>query len=149
MGSTPPPRHRQESPPAERIEGTGTLHFIKKFQVPKDRKATYANFVCNIRPQKTERHRVRMTAGGDKLDYPGDASSPTVSMLDAKIHRTAPFPMPKMDRRTHYRRFSRSPWVDTFQTSASHVVMAFDMHWRFVDGFFGDNGVGGRGGFLT
>jgi hypothetical protein len=27
-----------------------------------------------------------MTAGGDKLDYPGDASSPTVSMLDAKLH---------------------------------------------------------------
>ena len=27
-----------------------------------------------------------MTAGGDKLDYPGDASSPTVSMPDAKIH---------------------------------------------------------------
>jgi hypothetical protein len=27
-----------------------------------------------------------MTAGGDKLDYPRDASSPTVSMLNAKIH---------------------------------------------------------------
>jgi hypothetical protein len=27
-----------------------------------------------------------MTAGGDKLDYHGDASSPTVSMLDAKLH---------------------------------------------------------------
>jgi hypothetical protein len=27
-----------------------------------------------------------MTAGGDKLDYPGDASSSTVSKLDAKIH---------------------------------------------------------------
>jgi hypothetical protein len=27
-----------------------------------------------------------MTAGGNKLDYPGDASSPAVSMLDAKLH---------------------------------------------------------------
>jgi hypothetical protein len=27
-----------------------------------------------------------MTAGGDKLDYPGDASSPTVSVLAAKVH---------------------------------------------------------------
>jgi hypothetical protein len=27
-----------------------------------------------------------MTAGGDKLDYPGDPSSPAVSMLDAKLH---------------------------------------------------------------
>jgi hypothetical protein len=27
-----------------------------------------------------------MTAGGDKLDYPGDPSSPAVSLLDAKLH---------------------------------------------------------------
>ena len=27
-----------------------------------------------------------MTAGGDRLDYPGNASSPAVSMLDAKLH---------------------------------------------------------------
>ena len=27
-----------------------------------------------------------MTAGSDKLDCPGDASSPAVSMLDAKLH---------------------------------------------------------------
>jgi hypothetical protein len=47
---------------------------------------SYANFICTICPQKEETHRVRMTAGGDKLDYPSDASSPTVSMLNAKIH---------------------------------------------------------------
>jgi hypothetical protein len=27
-----------------------------------------------------------MTTGGDQLDYPGDASSPAVAMLDAKLH---------------------------------------------------------------
>jgi len=73
-------------PAQERIQGTGTVFFIKKSQVPSGRKVTYANFICNIRLQKTETHRVRMTAGGNKLDYPGDSSSPTVSMLDAKIH---------------------------------------------------------------
>jgi hypothetical protein len=73
-------------PANEQIKGTSTIVFITKTQVPQDRKVTYANFICNIRPQKSETHRVRMTAGGDKLDYPGDASSPTVSMLDAKIH---------------------------------------------------------------
>jgi len=73
-------------PLANRIKGTGTLFFITKNQVPAGRKVTYANFICNIRLQKDETHRVRMTAGGDQLDYPGDASSPTVSMLDAKIH---------------------------------------------------------------
>jgi hypothetical protein len=76
----------QNHPLANQITGTGTVFFITKSQVPKDRKVTYANFVCTIRPQKTETHRVRMTAGGDKLDYPRDASSPTVPMLDAKIH---------------------------------------------------------------
>jgi hypothetical protein len=75
----------QKRPPAERIEGTGTFDFIKKSQVPKGRKVTYANYINSIRPQKQETHRVRMTAGGDKLDYPGDASSPTVSMQDAKL----------------------------------------------------------------
>ena len=45
-----------------------------------------ANFICTIRQQKKETHQVRMTAGGDKLDYHDDASSPTVAILDAKIH---------------------------------------------------------------
>jgi hypothetical protein len=73
-------------PAAEQVKGTGTVFFIEKTQVPKDHRVTYANFLCNIRPQKTETHRVRMTAGIDKLDHPGDASSPAVSMLDAKLH---------------------------------------------------------------
>jgi hypothetical protein len=73
-------------PASEQVKGTGTVFFIEKAQVPKDLRVIYANFICNICPQKTETHRVRMTAGGDKLDYPGDASSPAVSMLDAKLH---------------------------------------------------------------
>ena len=73
-------------PAAEQVKGTGTVFFIKKAQVPKDHRVTYANFICNIRPQKTETHRVRITASGDKLDYPSDASSPAVSMLNAKLH---------------------------------------------------------------
>jgi hypothetical protein len=58
----------------------------KNHKFPRTKKVTYANFICNIRPQKTETHYVRMAAGGDKLDYPSNASSPAVSMLDAKIH---------------------------------------------------------------
>jgi hypothetical protein len=73
--------------------GLGTTHslaryliFYRKITSSPDRKVTYANFICNIRPQKTETHHVRMTAGGDKRDYPSNASSPAVSMLHAKIH---------------------------------------------------------------
>ena len=43
-----------------------------KDRIPKHRKITYANFICNIRPQKSETHLVRLTAGGNNLDYPGD-----------------------------------------------------------------------------
>ena len=73
-----------QRPAAQCIKSTGTVFLIKKSQVPQGRKVTYANFVCNVWLQKTETHQVRMTAGSDKLDYPGDPSSPTVSMLDAK-----------------------------------------------------------------
>jgi hypothetical protein len=72
--------------PKDRITGTGTVFFIARYHVPPKRKVTCAIFVCNIRPQKTETHRVQMTAGSDKLDYPSNASSPTASMMDSKLH---------------------------------------------------------------
>jgi hypothetical protein len=80
-------------PLAKQVKGTVPFFFIEKSQGPQDPKVTYANFKCNIRPQKTETHRVHMTAGRDKLDYPGDASSPAVSMLDTKININNPFLM--------------------------------------------------------
>ena len=46
---------------------------------------TYGNFVCDHRPLKTEPLRVRLTVGGDKLEYPYDASSPVSNLIDAKI----------------------------------------------------------------
>ena len=59
-------------PTSDRIEGTGTMFFITKVRIPKERKITYSNFICNIRPQELETHRVRLTAGGAKLNYPGN-----------------------------------------------------------------------------
>ena len=41
-----------------RITGTNTLFFIHKSEVPKDRRATYARFICDVRPQKAEPNRV-------------------------------------------------------------------------------------------
>ena len=73
-------------PKADRTEVTGTMFFTTKDRIPKDRKITYANFICNIRPQKSETHRVHLTAGGVKLDYPGNPCSPAVSLLNVKIH---------------------------------------------------------------
>ena len=62
------------------------MFFTRKDRIPKDRKITYANFICSIRPQISEAHRVRLTAGSDKLGYPSDPSSPAVSLINVKIH---------------------------------------------------------------
>ena len=42
--------------------------------------------MCYIRPQKTETHRKRLTAGGNIIDYPGDVSTPTSDLTTMKLH---------------------------------------------------------------
>ena len=68
-----------------KVKGTNTIQFIPKEAVPINRKVTYGNFVCDHRPLKTEPLRVRLTVGGDRLDYPFEASSPASSLIDAKL----------------------------------------------------------------
>jgi hypothetical protein len=58
----------RDRPIADQITGIGTIFFIRKADVPSDRHVSSANYVCNIRPQKAETHRVRMTAGGAQFD---------------------------------------------------------------------------------
>jgi len=67
------------------VEFTDTIEFILKSDVPQNSKVTYANFVCTHRPLKTEPWRVRLVAGGDKLEYEADAGSPAASLLEAKL----------------------------------------------------------------
>ncbi len=64
--------------------GTETIWWIRKHQVPSDRKVTYGRIVATIRPQKSEPHRTRLTVGGDRLDYPGAVSTPTAKLTTAK-----------------------------------------------------------------
>jgi hypothetical protein len=62
------------------------LHLIKKCNIPTGRKITYARFVSEIRLQKAEIHRTRLTAGGDRLDYEGKTSTDTAGLETIKIH---------------------------------------------------------------
>jgi hypothetical protein len=55
--------------------GTNTMFFIPHTQVPADRKVTYMRLVVTDRPMKANPRRVRITVGGDKLDYPFDIST--------------------------------------------------------------------------
>jgi hypothetical protein len=67
------------------IKGTNTITFIQRSDVPTDKKVTYGNFICDLRPLKEETHRVRLTVGGDKLPYADDPGSPAASLLETKL----------------------------------------------------------------
>ena len=66
--------------------GTETIKFIKKSQVPQGKTVTYARIVAELRPQKAEPERVRITVGGNLIDYPGDKSTPTTEITTIKMH---------------------------------------------------------------
>ena len=66
--------------------GTDTIEFIFHKENPKERRATYVRAVCNIRPQKSETHRTRLTAGGNLIDYPGEVRTPTSDFTTIEIH---------------------------------------------------------------
>ncbi len=69
-----------------RVKATNTIFFIHKDQVPKDRMkdVTYSSFSCNMKPNKTETHRTRLTAGGDRIKYPEDVGAPTADITLVK-----------------------------------------------------------------
>ena len=70
---------------SQKIKGTDTCHWINKTQVPKNKRTTYAQTVVDVRPEKEDPNRVRITAGGDRLEYYGETSTKTASIETAKI----------------------------------------------------------------
>ena len=69
------------------VEGTDTLDFIAKHEIPDDRwqDVTYARIVCNYRPEKSDPHRVRITVGGNRINYPDDCGTPTADLMSVKL----------------------------------------------------------------
>ena len=45
---------------------------------------THENMVCNYRPLKEEKYRIRLTIGEDKLEYENETASPTANLIDTK-----------------------------------------------------------------
>ena len=68
-----------------RVVATDTIDFIHRSEVPAGKKVTYANFICDFRPLKSEPYRVRLTVGGDRLPYDNDAGSPAAALLETKL----------------------------------------------------------------
>jgi hypothetical protein len=67
------------------IPGTDTCLFIDLNNIPNDRKITYGKIVCDYKPHKKEKERVRLTVGGDRLDYSGDVATSTADITTFKI----------------------------------------------------------------
>jgi hypothetical protein len=67
------------------IPGTDTCFFIDLKNIPEDRKITYGKIVCDYKPNKQEKERVRLTVGGDRLDYSGDVATSTADITRFKI----------------------------------------------------------------
>ena len=70
---------------ASSVHGTDTIKFIPPTAVPPGHPVTYASFVCDYRPLKEEKYRVRLVVCGDKLFYDDDADSPTATLLETKL----------------------------------------------------------------
>jgi hypothetical protein len=66
-------------------KGTNTVKFIHPSQIPKHKRATYARVVADYRPQKADPYRVRITVGGDRIEYDGDCYTPSADLTTAKL----------------------------------------------------------------
>ena len=53
--------------------------------IPKGRVVTYARIVVDYRPQKKDPNRVRITAGGNLIQYPGELTTRTSDLRTSKI----------------------------------------------------------------
>jgi hypothetical protein len=67
------------------IPGTNTCLFVKLTNIPKDRKIKYCKIVCDYKPHKKYKERIRFTVGGDILDYYGDVATSTADITTFKI----------------------------------------------------------------
>jgi hypothetical protein len=67
------------------ISGTNTAFFVELASIPKDKKITLGKLVCEYKPNKMEKHQVRLTVGNDRLDYNGETATSTVDITTFKI----------------------------------------------------------------
>eukprot|EP00804_Cyclotella_cryptica_P022272 CCRYP_018126-RA/>CCRYP_018126-RA protein AED:0.26 eAED:0.24 QI:0/0/0/1/0/0.33/3/0/620 len=57
----------------------------RQTRIPRDRTVTYARIVVDYRPQKDDPNRVRITVGGNLINYPGELTTRTADLTTAKI----------------------------------------------------------------
>jgi hypothetical protein len=69
------------------VEGTNCIFFIPSNEVPMDRKKdiTYVRICANYRPEKEDPNRIRITLGGNMVNYPGDVGTRTADLITVKL----------------------------------------------------------------
>ena len=69
-------------------KGTNTVEFMDHDEIakiPKGKVVTYARIVVDYRPQKSDPNRVRITAGGNLINYPHELTTRTADITTSKI----------------------------------------------------------------
>ena len=64
--------------------GTNTIYFVDLPAVPCGYKVTYGRLVATLYLHKEEVNRLRVTVGGDNLDYPGVTATHCASLTTTK-----------------------------------------------------------------
>jgi hypothetical protein len=67
------------------IPGTNTCFVAETTNIPRDIQITYGKIVCDYKPHKKEKERVRLMVGGDRLDFSGDVATSTAEIATFKI----------------------------------------------------------------
>jgi hypothetical protein len=125
------------------IVGTDTCFSITLTNIPKDRKITYGKIVCDYKPHKKEKERVRLTVGGDRLDYSGDVATSTADITTFKILingtlSTEDTAMMMMDIKNYYLG-TPLPWFEYMKMLLSRfpeeIIQKYNLNALAVDGW--------------
>ena len=76
------------------VPGTDTIDFIPHADVPVRTTVTYGRIFCTYCPQKTEKHLMRLTFGGNMFICLYDVSAPTSDMTIEKMLSNSVISMP-------------------------------------------------------
>jgi hypothetical protein len=125
------------------IPGTDTCFLIKLTNIPKDRKITYGKIVCDYKPHKKEKEQVRLTVGGDRLDYSGDVATSTPDSTTFKILinstlSTTDAAMMMMDIKNYYlgTPLQRFEYMKMFLSRfPDEIVQKYNLNALAVDGW--------------
>jgi hypothetical protein len=80
--------HRLAQGKAGITTGTDTIFFLSHSElktIPSNRTVTYTRIVVNHRPHKDGPNRVRITVGGNLINYPFELTTRTTDMISSKI----------------------------------------------------------------